>query len=111
LTQGYASDESTVFQGWKGFANTFYGYGGDDNLSGADLNDFFDGGSGNDTLFGFEGDDKLFGAEGEDWLNGGIGNDYLVGGVGRDNLYGREGDDVYVISKQDGEDIIEDNGG
>ncbi|MBP0444886.1 calcium-binding protein [Roseomonas sp. SSH11] len=88
---------------------------GNDVITGSNLTDFIDGGSGDDTLFGlgghvsirgpFEfgdtlyggaGNDRLFGGSGGDYLNGGAGLDLLDGGTGNDVLDAGEGDDVLL---------------
>lgn len=68
----------------------FYGFGGNDSITGAGLNDFLFGGVGNDTLNGLDGDDSLDGGDNDDTfnytsaqfveletVNGGNGNDTL----------------------------------
>jgi Ca2+-binding RTX toxin-like protein len=52
-----------------------------------------------DTISGLAGDDALYGAAGDDTLIGGTGNDYLRGDLGND---------IYLYSKGDGNDQIED---
>lgn len=65
--------------------------GGDDSITGHNLNDTFNGGVGNDTLNGAAGDDSLLGGAGDDNLLGGDGNDILLGGAGSDTLDGGAG--------------------
>ncbi len=62
------------------FTDSYYGYGGDDQISGFGGDDFLSGGDGADTLEGGEGDDRL---------DGGASVDSLVGGIGNDRLWGR----------------------
>lgn len=82
------------------------GLGGDDEISGSELNDVLDGGpvpplwemqgstdNGRDRLFGLAGDDILTGGGKEDHLDGGDGTDQLDGGLQDDALYGGGGDD------------------
>ena len=87
------------------------GDAGDDTLWGNAGNDTLYGGTGNDTLYGNAGNDLLYGDAGNDTLEGNAGNDTLVGGTGNDRLEGGEGNDVYVFSKGDGEDVIEEANG
>ncbi|MFT7519997.1 MAG: Ca2+-binding RTX toxin-like protein [Kiritimatiellia bacterium] len=56
-------------------------------------NDELYSGAGADTLNGAAGDDNLLGGRGPDTINGGVGNDRIYGGVGPDNLLGDNGDD------------------
>ena len=67
-------------------------YGGDekDRLAGSDRNDI---------IYGYRGNDRLSGREGDDILIGGEGNDILIGGNGRD---------LFVLSHDDGIDVIKD---
>lgn len=69
--------------------STLYAGAGDDSLKGSHSDD---------TLYGEEGDDRLYGREGNDILRGGQGNDYLSGGYGSD---------IYLFSRGDGQDIID----
>lgn len=57
----------------------------DDEISGNDQGNYFEGGSGNDTLLGLGGNDALY---------GGPGNDRIVGGAGADRIRGGDGDDA-----------------
>ncbi|HYC66916.1 calcium-binding protein [Brevundimonas sp.] len=83
------------------------GLGGDDVLTGTELNDILDGGpvphlleiqgstdNGDDRLFGFGGDDVLTGGGHADHLDGGEGDDQLDGGLDSDILLGGSGDDL-----------------
>lgn len=95
-----------------------YGYGGNDELTGAFLNpnEIF-GGTGNDTLRGGADVNLLDGGDGDDILNawmgdysilrGGVGNDVLTGGdrgglldggAGADTMTGGEGGDTYLVN-------------
>ncbi|NRA67416.1 MAG: hypothetical protein HRU19_23230 [Pseudobacteriovorax sp.] len=78
------------------FADSIYGYGGDDVICGGGGNDTIRGGSGHDTLFGQGGDDELRGGRGYDLLLGGKGRDTLYGGPDNDRLNGHDGDDVLM---------------
>ncbi|WP_420468710.1 tandem-95 repeat protein [Panacagrimonas sp.] len=55
-----------------------YGFGGNDNLTGGDLDDYFEGGSDADTLIGGLGNDRFVGVETNDSIDGGNGNDTVV---------------------------------
>jgi Ca2+-binding RTX toxin-like protein len=70
-----------------------YDFGGNDSLTGGNLNDTLNGGSGNDTLSGGTGNDNLNGGNGLDYLYGGAGLDTLSGGAGNDFLYGEADND------------------
>src|SRR5205814_9015475 len=63
----------------------------DDVLTGADTNDFLDGGDGND---------RLVGAKGTDLMDGGAGNDTLVwnNGDGSDRINGEAGNDLTEVN-------------
>jgi Ca2+-binding RTX toxin-like protein len=74
----------------------FFGYGGNDTIT---------GGTGSDTLMGGEGKDRLSGGEGNDVLLGEEGNDTLIGGDGVDTLMGGAGDDRFFID-DDGDTMV-----
>lgn len=57
-------------------------------LMGNDMDNYMQGGGGNDSISGGAGDDILVGGSGNDSISGGIGNDLIVGGDGA-------GDDTY----------------
>lgn len=67
---------------------------GDDEITGAVMNDTVDGGEGDDTLSGEGGRDALTGGAGLDELSGGAGNDNLSGGAGSDIIDGGSGSDT-----------------
>ena len=69
------------------------GGGGNDTLTGNDLDNELTGNGGNDTLHGNRGNDTLRGGAGNDTLNGGDGNDTLDGGAGADVINGGAGMD------------------
>lgn len=103
-----------------------FGRGGNDQLSGASMDDDLIGGAGNDVLTGAAGadhlvggagNDRLIGGDQADMLMGGPGNDVLnegpghgdlEGGPGNDILIGGLGADAFVISPDSGNDIIKD---
>ena len=68
LTGSDGPDEFMVFNNDAG--STFNGRGGDDKLTGFDLDDTIDGGAGNDTIEGGYGHDTLTGGPGRDVING-----------------------------------------
>ena len=114
LTAGPGSNELA-----PGERVVFFGYGGNDILtggSGADSlyggtgNDRIDGGSGNDAFLGGEdGNDAIFGGLGNDTLDGAAGNDRLDGGLGGDNLAGGLGNDSYHV--QTSADVVNEAAG
>lgn len=65
------------------------------------------GTTGNDAIVGFSTDDVLTGRGGDDTLSGGIGHDRLDGGAGNDTLSGDAGNDLYVFTRGDGQDTIQ----
>jgi Ca2+-binding RTX toxin-like protein len=56
-----------------------------------EMDDYIEGGSGNEALFGLQGNDTLVGFGGHDQLDGGEGSDSLNGGDGNDTLLGGQG--------------------
>jgi len=109
---GYETDDIIVGSSdndWlvgRGGNDTILGGSGADSLSGDDGNDTLNGEDGNDSLSGGNGNDVQDGGLGDDRLSGGAGNDRLKGGVGNDFLSGDAGDDVYLFSRGDGQDTI-----
>ncbi len=65
-------------------------------LLGDGLDNFLNGGNGNDTLSGLGGADTLHGNAGNDSLIGDTGNDSLIGGEGDDNFLAGAGDDTLL---------------
>ena len=53
---------------------------------------------------------SLLQTDGDDVINGFEYEDVLEGGLGNDELHGKDGSDVYVFTRGDGQDVIEDNG-
>lgn len=88
--------------------DTLWGGTGADSLDGGNNDDTLYGEADNDTLVGGDNNDTLWGGSGADSLSGGNNDDRLAGGVGNDRLNGGKGDDVFVFSKGDGSDVIED---
>ncbi len=68
--------------------------GGDDTLDATDLDDYAEGGEGNDTMAMRLGNDIALGGEGDDDIDGGVGEDALFGGNGNDTLNGNKDDDL-----------------
>lgn len=102
------SGDDTYLGAAGGFVSgTILGEAGTDILTGSDLRDRLDGGTGNDSLSGKGGDDFLDGKEDNDQLLGGDGADLLLGGSGDDRLFGEAGDDFILGGT--GADIL--NGG
>jgi Ca2+-binding RTX toxin-like protein len=68
LTGSDGPEEFTIFNTDAG--STYNGRGGDDKLTGFDLDDTIDGGAGNDQIEGGYGHDTLTGGPGRDVING-----------------------------------------
>lgn len=81
---------------------------GDDDLTGGDGRDVLYGGADNDTLSGGNQKDDLHGGGGDDVLLGGSGGDTLNGGRDDDTLTGGFGTDVFVFTRNAGDDRITD---
>lgn len=84
------------------------GGAGDDELLGGLGKDDLSGGAGNDILSGNSGRDALRGGAGDDILIGGAGGDMLNGGRDNDILTGNGGADVFIFSRNAGNDLITD---
>lgn len=78
----------------------------DNELNGADGNDYLQGEGGNDTLIGGNGSDFLDGGDGNDLLLGGAGVDQLRGGLGVNILQGGAAGDFVEFG--DGIDTLRD---
>ncbi len=78
--------------------------GGNDTVTGSDLDDEINGGSGHDDIDGGVGDDSIIGGAGSDTLGGSAGNDVISGSSGADSLDGGDGDDR--IKGQGGSDTL-----
>ena len=61
----YLSDDDDEFTGAKFFENTIYGMGGDDDLTGGDLEDVIYGGDGRDNFYPSGGNDSFGGEAGD----------------------------------------------
>lgn len=81
------SDHADTFTGDAG-GNVFHGLGG------------------NDTIIGDDGNDVLYGGAGDDFIDAGDGVDMLDGGAGADTLIGGAHQDLYMIDRASGADVI-----
>lgn len=88
--------------------NNIFGADGDDFIVGGLGADRLFGGNGNDIIFGLFGADELDGGAGNDRLFGGFGDDALRGGSGTDILFGGRGVDEFTFRQGDGIDFIGD---
>ncbi|GAB1541341.1 hypothetical protein NUACC21_40120 [Scytonema sp. NUACC21] len=70
--------------------------------------DVIKGGKGSDLIYGGDGKDWLYGEAGDDLLQGNDGDDELWGGQGRDYLTGGKGNDIFVLTRNEGTDTIND---
>ncbi|MDJ0798501.1 MAG: ubiquitin-activating E1 FCCH domain-containing protein [Calothrix sp. MO_167.B12] len=100
--------------------DTLLGEAGNDKLDGGEDSDKLSAGDGDDTLIGGDGDDKLFGGQGQDQLFGDAGDDLLYGGTGDNTMTGGADNDIFVLSTegknniidfQDGQDLLGLTGG
>lgn len=82
---------------------------GDANANSFTVNPFFDTGAAGVSFYGYGGDDFLTGSAGHDFLSGGAGNDRLDGGAGADIMGGGVGDDTYYVD--DVGDVINETAG
>jgi len=93
--QNQGTENADYFSG-SSYAESMFGYAGDDQLTGYDGNDTLVGGDGNDYIQGVEGNDSLLGGNGNDDLSGGNGNDIIEGGTGNDSMSGEDGNDTFI---------------
>ncbi|MGB3510852.1 MAG: choice-of-anchor L domain-containing protein [Microcoleaceae cyanobacterium] len=70
----------------------------------AELDEFFDGGAGNDDINAGAGDDIVDAGDGNDVVDAGDGNDFIAPGGGNDRLNGSSGDDT--VNGGGGEDTL-----
>lgn len=87
--------------------------GGDDTVTGSELDDDIIGGSGNDNIDGGSGNDQIRGDSGDDSIQGGPGDDSIGAHTGNDDIMGGDGDDTIgagggndAILGQAGRDVI-----
>jgi Ca2+-binding RTX toxin-like protein len=111
LNENRGTDGDDTINGFTSITNRIDGGPGNDTLIGGPYGDTLRGGADNDHLEGGNGNDELAGGADNDRLEGGNGYDRLEGGRGDDTLHGGQGSDIYVFSRGDGRDVIEDNGG
>ncbi len=95
----------------NGFAGTdsIEGGGGIDIINGNQGNDTIDAGAGNDIARGGKGDDLIRGGAGDDFVSGDLGNDTLTGGTGADRFYifgGAGVDRVTDFSRAEGDRVL-----
>lgn len=91
---GIGGDGADVLRG-DGASNFLSGLGGRDMMFGGDGADDMLGGSGADMLYGDGGKDRIFGQGGDDLIDAGAGDDHAQGGAGND---------LFLASKDDGDD-------
>ena len=93
------------------------GSSGRDYVKGSDVDDQVFTFNGDDYIAGNGGNDQLYGGNGSfqnsgnDIIDGGAGNDILVGEDGNDVLMGGADNDHYYIRSNNGQDIIQEDGG
>ncbi|MFB2974565.1 DUF4347 domain-containing protein [Aerosakkonema sp. BLCC-F183] len=110
----YGGQDNDLVRGGQGndvlFGNvgndTLFGDLGNDSIFGGDGFDLINGNEGDDIINANEGDDLLRGGQGNDVLSGDLGNDTLFGDLGNDTLTGGDGSDRFVLSPNNGSDII-----
>jgi Ca2+-binding RTX toxin-like protein len=98
-------DNSNDVINGQGGDDLIWGLSGDDTLRGGTGNDTLAGGLGQDSLVGGEGNDFLYGQDWDDFLSGGVGNDLLVGGRGNNTLSGGSGNDIFALTG-DGNNLV-----
>ncbi len=76
-------------------------------ITGDDIVDIMNGGTGDDTLNGFGGNDTLSGGSGVDTINGGDGDDRITGGFGTDIIDGGAGNDTFFMNGGEREDTLD----
>ncbi|MEM9272961.1 MAG: LamG-like jellyroll fold domain-containing protein, partial [Cyanobacteria bacterium P01_F01_bin.143] len=101
------NDADEHIRGGKG-SDQVYGEDGSDQLYGNSGDDVIVGGTGQDLLRGGAENDIMFGGDGDDKLYGGQGDDTLYGDEGSDKLYGGQGNDTFVLTADQGIDIVGD---
>ena len=79
-----------------------------DSISGTNGEDIIYGNQGNDVISGADSNDTIHGGKNEDIIYGNQGNDVLYGDKGDDTLLGGLGADMFIISNDNGHDIIKD---
>lgn len=84
------------------------GFMGADTMDGGGGNDIMNGNQGNDTLDGGAGNDIVRGGKGDDIVRGGAGNDFVSGDMGNDTVSGGSGADIFHIFTGAGLDTVTD---
>lgn len=102
------TNAANIITGSVGAEHFIVAKGGNDIVTGWNLDDFLMGNNGNDTLNGLAGNDILFGGTGNDFLFGGAGDDRLSGDKGSDELTGGAGADVFYFDRKAGHDTVTD---
>ncbi|WP_052039561.1 MULTISPECIES: hypothetical protein [unclassified Prochlorococcus] len=74
---------------------------GNDQITGENYSEAFNGRLGNDRIRGMSGNDKIRGGSGNDWMNGNKGSDWMNGNLGNDTVFGGRGDDTLRGGKGD----------
>lgn len=101
-----------------GFAQTFYGFAGDDEITAGYNDDVVFGGIGNDNIYlnagddigiGDDGDDFILGQDGNDEIHTGDGADQVIGGADNDTIFLVDDGDVDTIyfTQGDGQDVVD----
>ena len=88
----FPSTVDLVFLG-QGRLRSAFGGDGNDTITSANANGFFDGGEGNDRIAGSNFDDAIVGSEGDDFVTARGGDDNVAGGEGNDLLFAGDGND------------------
>ena len=81
-------------------ADTIVGTSAADAIHGREGDDDITGGNGNDTIFGHEGNDTITSGNGDDTIHGHQGDDHMIGG---------DGNDIYIYTRGDGNDTIDES--
>lgn len=90
-----------AIQSWSWAQNA-----GEDLIDGGPGSDSISGGADQDWLLGGDGNDVIWAGDSNDVVSGGAGDDYLVGGPGFDQIWGGWGDDVFLVLRSDGPDVL-----
>ncbi|MCP5381759.1 MAG: cadherin-like domain-containing protein [Kordiimonadaceae bacterium] len=97
---GGDAEGDTFYNFWAAYGSDY-----DDNITGDDSANYFDGGTGSDSIHGGGGNDGIEGGDDNDTLYGDDGNDFINGGAGNDTIYGGDGSDT--IATDTGDDLID----
>ena len=99
-------DDDVIDHFQVGFAQTLYGFGGDDDITAGYNDDIIFGGIGNDEVYANAGDDIVLGQDGDDFLLGQDGDDELHAGDGADTVMGNDDDDTIFLVDDGDQDVI-----